>query len=207
MQSRRYKKSEVITFRSTKGKYGGLSNMAPAYSVFVNSTIIPTIEALYQACRFPHLPDIQFEIINQNSPMTAKKVSREHTEFTREDWEEHRIQIMRWCLQIKLSQNFDSFSELLLSTGDKPIVEYTKKDKIWGATDEGNGYLEGVNALGRLLMELREQIKEEQDFECIDPLEIENFLLFENQIEKVCIATTDVFDLLMEEEEDLLIVV
>ena len=28
-----YKKGEVITFKSTKGQYGGLSNMAPGYSI------------------------------------------------------------------------------------------------------------------------------------------------------------------------------
>lgn len=50
------------------------------------------------------------------------------------------------------------FSKALLSTNDLSIVEFTTEDKIWGATDEGD-YYSGTNALGRLLMELRERLK------------------------------------------------
>jgi hypothetical protein len=65
---------------------------------------------------------------------------------------------MKFCIEIKLYQNYNTFSQILLATKDMPIVEFTDKDKVWGATPEGDYYV-GTNALGRLLMELREKVK------------------------------------------------
>lgn len=202
MQTRIYNKKEVATFRSTKAVFGGLSNMAAGYSIFVNGIFIPSSEALYQACKFPDYPSIQHDIINQKSPMTAKSISRKHNALARSDWDDIRLNVMEWCLKIKLSQNWELFSKILLSTGNKPIVEYTREDKIWGATDIGNNKLEGVNALGRLLMKLREQhVKPNDLFHCVPPLEIPNFLLYENEIDWVCDGTNGIFDLGIEEVE------
>lgn len=102
ISERTYNSSEVIAFKSTKEEFGGLSNMAPGYSIRVNDVIIPSAEALYQACRFPLFPHIQEEIINQNSPMTAKMVSRKYTTHTRQDWEEIKYAVMYWVLKVKL---------------------------------------------------------------------------------------------------------
>jgi len=201
MQIRKYNKKDVATFRSTKEVFGGLSNMASGYTIFVNGVMILSSEALYQACRFPDYPEIQNEIIKQRSPMTAKMISRKHKDKTRPDWEDVKINIMRWALKVKLSQNWDLFSKVLLQTKNKPIVEYTRKDKIWGATDIGNGTLEGVNALGRLLMELREKhVKPNQYFQCVSPLDIPNFSLYGNEIDWVCDDTNDIFDLRYDDE-------
>src|SRR5690606_2522112 len=134
---------------------GGLSNMAPGFSIFVNEINIPNSEALYQSCRFPLFPDIQEEIISQKSPMDSKKISRKYNQYTRQDWENVKFDIMRWCIHVKLIQNWESFSKVILSTNDKPIVEYSKKDKVWAAVPMQNGVLIGKNALGRLLMEVR----------------------------------------------------
>ncbi len=155
---RTYYKNECVTFKSTKGKNGALSNMAPGFPITIGNVNIKTSEALYQALRFPDFPEIQRKIIDFPSPISAKKYSRENIDKTRIDWKEHRFKIMRFCLEIKLKQNWDSFSKALLNTGILPIVEYTDKDKVWGATDEGNFYT-GTNALGRLLMALREKVR------------------------------------------------
>lgn len=155
---RKYKKKECITFKSTKGHYGSLSNMAPKFPIYINGTRLRTTEALYQALRFPDYPEIQKEIIQYASPISAKKYGRTHLEKTRTDWNKYRFQIMKFCIEIKLYQNYDLFSQILLATKDMPIVEYTDKDKVWGATPEGDYYV-GTNALGRLLMELREKVK------------------------------------------------
>lgn len=158
---RTYKKFECITFKSTKGKNGALSNMAPGFPIYIGNTFIRTSEALYQALRFPDYPEIQQQIIENKSPISAKKFGRTKLENTRKDWNQHRFKIMKLCIDLKLYQNKESFSKVLLSTNDLPIVEYTDKDKVWGAVEEGNYYV-GTNALGRLLMELREQVKFEQ---------------------------------------------
>ena len=158
-QLRVYSRAEVIPFRSTKEKFGGLSNMAPGFPLLVNGITIRTSEALYQACRFPHMPEIQRMIIGEKSPMTAKMVSKPHREQSRSDWQSVRVKIMRWCLRLKLAQNWQTFGELLYSSGDLPIVEDSRKDDFWGAKADENGNLVGQNILGRLLMELRDQLR------------------------------------------------
>jgi type I restriction enzyme S subunit len=160
-QVRTYSRSESVVFLKTDEPFGGLSNMAGGYPIRVNGIRILTSEALYQACRFPHLPDVQRMIIGENSPMTAKMRSKPYRKDSRRDWDHVRVRIMRWCLRMKLASNWSAFSELLLRTGDRPIVEQSRKDDFWGAKVVGDGNtLVGMNVLGRLLMELREQVKE-----------------------------------------------
>lgn len=57
----------------TKEDFGGLSNMAPGCPLQINGVRIPTAEALYQACRFPHLPDLQREIIESLLPPRSSR--------------------------------------------------------------------------------------------------------------------------------------
>jgi len=160
-QVRTYSRAESVVFLKTDEPFGGLSNMAGGYPIRVNGIRILTSEALYQACRFPHLPDVQRMIIGENSPMTAKMRSKPYRKDSRRDWDHVRVRIMRWCLRMKLANNWSAFSELLLRTGDRPIVEESRKDDFWGAKAVGDGStLVGMNVLGRLLMELREQAKE-----------------------------------------------
>jgi ribA/ribD-fused uncharacterized protein len=187
LEARTYKRQDCITFRKTAEKFGGLSNMAGGYPLNVNGVEILTSEALYQACRFPHFPEIQRQIIAERSPMTAKMRSRAYTDHSRSDWESARIRIMRWCLQVKLVQNWDKFSTLLLATQDLPIVEDSRKDDFWGAKPKNEELLIGVNILGRLLMELREKIKNQEIFAetIIDPPNISDFLLYGRKINPI----------------------
>ncbi len=143
-----YNKNEVITFSKTTGEVGGFSNMASNYSLFVNETNIANTEILYQVCRFPLFPKIQEEIVFQSNPMVAKQISRKYIHYTRQDWEVVKFDIMRWCLQIKLLQNFDKFSNLLLSTDDTAIVEFSMKDNVWGAVPVGKDLLKGKKCFG-----------------------------------------------------------
>jgi ribA/ribD-fused uncharacterized protein len=175
MSRRVYLKSETIAFRKTNLPFGGLSNMAPGFPILINGYSIRTSEALYQACRFPDFPMIQKQIINERSPMSAKGISKREIQNTRDDWDLIRFKVMRWCLEVKLFQNWEKFSLLLESTGNKYIVESTPTDKVWGAVLKGDSY-EGVNALGRLLMELREKyIIEKKNPIYIHPPEIPDF--------------------------------
>jgi ribA/ribD-fused uncharacterized protein len=127
---RKYNKNECITFKSTKAHFGSLSNMAPNYPIIINGTILRTTEALYQALRFPNYPEIQKEIIQYASPISAKKYGRTHIDKTRVDWNKIRFKVMKFCIEIKLHQNYETFSQMLLATKDLPLVEYTDKDKV-----------------------------------------------------------------------------
>lgn len=154
--SRRYGRADSAVFFKTRERYGELSNMAGGFPIRVGGVTAPSSEALYQACRFPHLPDVQKLILSQKSPMTAKMVSKPYRSQSRDDWDDVRVAIMKWCLRVKLIQHWDSFGRVLLGTADRPIVEQSSKDPFWGAIpDRSNEVLVGQNVLGRLLMELR----------------------------------------------------
>jgi len=186
---RTYSRMDVVVFYKTKESFGGLSNMASGYPLNIHGVRIPTSEALYQACRYPHLPDVQKEIIGQHSPMTAKMKSKPHRKDSRSDWDEVRYKIMRWCLRVKLAQHYKEFGRLLLATRDRPIVEQSRKDDYWGAkvVDEVGETLVGQNVLGRLLMELREVLKTDADeaLKVVPPLSIPDFLLLDKPIGEV----------------------
>lgn len=153
---RRYSREDCVVFHKTKEAFGGLSNMAAGFPLDVAGVPVRTSEALYQACRFPHKPDLQSQIISERSPMAAKMRGKPFRNETRADWDDVRVAIMRWCLRVKLLQNWTTFSKLLAETGDRPIVEQSRKDRFWGAVPIASDTLEGQNVLGRLLMELRE---------------------------------------------------
>ena len=181
---RTYLAKDCIAFRKTNEAFGGLSNMAPGFPIEILGTKILTAEALYQACRFPGHPALQPDIIAQHSPMCAKDLSRRYQYLTRPDWEDVRVKVMKWSLRAKLLCNWDKFGELLKSTGTKIIVEDSSRDLFWGAARKGLTYT-GVNALGRLLMELRGQYLEleRRDHVQLLPLNIPDFLLLGQLIE------------------------
>lgn len=188
---RTYIANDCIIFCKTKEHFGGLSNMAGGLPLIINNITIRTSEALYQACRYPHMPEVQRLIIEERSPMTAKMRTRKFRKESREDWLRVRVSIMRWCLRVKLLQNWDSFSNLLLETEDHPIVEKSSKDIFWGAREVENGTLLGGNVLGRLLMELREEIKTlrfTRNME-LSPPGISSFLLLQNSINSINVQT------------------
>jgi len=185
--SRTYLRSECVVFRKTTEAFGGLSNMAGGYPLEVNGIRILTAEALYQACRFPHRPEVQKLILNEASPMTAKMKGKPYRGDSRPDWDQVRVKIMRWCLRVKLAQCWTDFSRLLQTTGTRPIVEDSWKDPFWGAKPLEDGTLVGMNVLGRLLMELREELREKNRdaFLRLEPLAIPNFKLLGNPIETI----------------------
>lgn len=184
---RTYTRDKSVIFKKTSEKWGGFSNMAPGYPLCVNGVYIRSSEALYQACRYPNNPEIQKKIIHQSSPMTAKMVGKPHRADTREDWQKTRIVIMKWSLRVKLAQNYENFSALLKESGENPIVESSNKDDFWGAKPVDQQTLVGVNALGRLLMELRGLVENSsQDQLSIVPVpNISNFLLLGDEIREV----------------------
>lgn len=179
----RYNKHNIVSFGKTDGRFGGLSNMAPDYALFVNEICIPNTEALYQACKFSLYPEIQRLILEEGNPMKAKIISRQHQSFVRQDWDTIKFKVMEWCLCIKLLQYWDKFGSLLRDSGTATIVEYSAKDNIWGATPTDNDTLEGENILGRLLMKIRDEyIIPNKKPSRMSPPNITGFMIYGNLI-------------------------
>lgn len=182
---RTYERDTSVIFLKTQEAFGGLSNMAGGYPLVINDVRIYTSEALYQACRFPLMPEVQKLIISQTSPMTAKMRSKPFRADTRKDWLRVRVRVMKWCITCKLVQNWTKFSSLLQETGTAPIVEQSRSDMFWGATPDKHNNLVGANVLGRLLMELRETIKNGEKIHILPPPDIEDFLLYGMPIREI----------------------
>jgi hypothetical protein len=85
---------------------------------------------------------------------------------------------MKWCLKLKLA-NHKKFGEALILTGTRDIVEESHKDTWWGTTLKDNTFT-GINVLGQLLMELREQYRQDlanntREYRLVVPPNINNF--------------------------------
>ena len=176
---------DCCTFKKTKNRYGGLSNMASGFPLKINNTDIYHSESIYQVCRFPHLPDVQREILQQRSPITAKMKMKVHKSNTRADWQSIKLQIMQWCIELKLAQNFINFSLVLEETYFKQIVEDSPKDDFWGAMrQKNNKMLVGKNVLGKMLMNLREKYYSADRYKLliVEPVPIKDFMLFGQRI-------------------------
>ena len=195
---RSYKRKDSVVFWKTREKYGELSNMASGFPLLINDLTILSTEALYQLCKYPHIPDLQKKIIGQTSPLLAKRICREFKGREREDWMLIRTTVMRWCLRTKLVQNWLTFKPILMSTEEKDIVEFSNQDDFWGAMPWDGDLLQGKNVLGRLLMELRKQVAEKpekSDWEIGIP-PIKSFLLLGKQIESPKRSNGQVNDML-----------
>ena len=142
---------------------GELSNMSGKFPLSIGGVRVRSTEALYQACRFPHEPGWQREILDAPNAMRAKMAAKKEGRrklHSRPDWEEIQVDVMRWCLRVKLAQHYrDFFVRLLDWTGQRPIVERSSKDRSWGAVMETDGVLRGANQLGRLLSEVRDEAR------------------------------------------------
>ena len=67
---------------------------------------------------------------------------------------------MRWVLCMKREANAAEIDLVLAETGERPIVEVSTRDPWWGARPVADRY-QGHNVLGRLWMELRQQLSED----------------------------------------------
>lgn len=153
-----YKKSECITFAKVSKQWGQLHNMAPNFPITINGTYILTSEHLYQALKFSDHPEVQEQIISVKSPMAAKYIAIANDSKKCSNWDEIKVDVMKWCILVKLIQNWDTFSYILLDTEGSNIVEYSSNDNFWGAKPNGNSLI-GHNVLGRMLTTIAAAIK------------------------------------------------
>lgn len=145
---------KIINFYSTKDAYGCFSNFS-AHKILLKGKSWKTTEHYFQAQKFAGKSDEE-ELRLADSPMQVAKMGRDRERPLRKDWEEVKDDIMRDALRAKFTQNKE-LKQTLLETGDATLVEHTGNDNYWA--DGGDG--SGKNMLGILLMELREELKNE----------------------------------------------
>ena len=156
-----YKLNKVSAFKKTKEQWGEFSNMS-AFPLNVNGTKVLTSEALYQALRYPHKPELQKLILDQKSPMAAKMKSKPHRKTeTHQDFIDNQLEIMEWCVRLKVAQHYYKLAPIMRKA--KNVVEISHKDKFWGAVPlKGNkDVLVGENHLGKIWDKIIKEFKED----------------------------------------------
>jgi ribA/ribD-fused uncharacterized protein len=142
----------VIRFYRTGDQYGCFSNFA-AYPIELKAKAWPTSEHYFQAQKFAGSE--QEEAIRQEkSPMIAARMGRDREKSIRPDWERVKDDVMREAVRAKFSQH-PQLRDILLATENAEIVEHSANDSYWA--DGGDG--SGKNMLGRILMEVREELR------------------------------------------------
>lgn len=144
----------AITFYTVKGPYGCFSNFSP-HGFELDGKWWPTSEHYFQAQKFAGTP--HEEIIRlAKGPKAAATMGRDRKRPLRQDWEQVKDHVMRTAVYHKFKSHPD-IREILLSTGNEPIVEESPIDWYWGC---GADYT-GQNRLGEILMEVREILRNE----------------------------------------------
>lgn len=132
------------------GEYRWLSNFWPS-KINVEGWIFPTVEHGYQAAKSMN-PEDWKDIQECVSPGAAKRLGK--TLKLRKDWDEIKLDIMLEMVRAKFSQNPD-LKEKLLATGDAELIEGNQwGDRFWGVC-----YGTGENHLGKILMQVRGELK------------------------------------------------
>ena len=111
-------------------------------------------EAAYQAAKSTNFKTRQaFTVLPANA---AKKLGR--TIEIREDWEDIKLDVMKGILTNKFENTSNGLGAQLLMTCLRELIE----GKWWGDRFWGVCKGEGENHLGRLLMERRQELRDEQ---------------------------------------------
>jgi len=139
-----------MTIDSFRGEHDYLSNFYSCPVEYDGLTYQNT-EAAFQAAKC--VDRNEREKFVSLSPGQAKKLGRKVD--LREDWETVKIDVMRDVLKSKFSLNSE-LREKLIATGDVELIEGNHwNDRFWGVCRG-----KGQNHLGKLLMELREILKD-----------------------------------------------
>ena len=144
---------KVINFYGTKDEYGCFSNFS-RHRIFLKDKYWQTTEHYFQAQKFAGT-EHEEKVRLAPTPMKAASMGRSRKRPLRRDWEKVKDEIMLEALRVKFTQR-EELKKTLLSTDDAILVEHTANDNYWG--DGGDG--SGKNMLGKLLMQVREEIRE-----------------------------------------------
>jgi ribA/ribD-fused uncharacterized protein len=143
-------------FYTAGGAYGDFSNFS-RHGVEVEGLWWPTVEHYFQAQKFED-PGYRERIRAAPDPRRAAEMGRSRAVPLRADWEGVKDAVMARAVLQKFRTHRGP-RELLLSTGDRPLVENAPGDYYWGCGRDGTGQ----NRLGRILEGVRERLRREAE--------------------------------------------
>jgi ribA/ribD-fused uncharacterized protein len=145
----------ALYFYRVNERFGEFSNFAKC-SFTAEGKFWLTSEHYFQAQKFAgtiHEDAVRLA----PSARDAARIGRVRNLPLRADWDTVKVSVMRTALKCKF-ENHPALVDLLLSTGEEEIIEQTTDDYYWGCGSDGDG----LNMLGKLLMELRASYRKRQ---------------------------------------------
>ena len=147
---------------------GCFSNWYPAEFDYVQHFSSAEQFMMYHKVMMFRKFDLAEQIMNTSDPAECKKIAgQKFPEFNPTIWEKTCYTIVKRGVKAKFKQNKDIL-EKLLGTGNELLAECSPHDKKWGIgidIDDPDRLVmhkwKGQNLLGRILMEVREELREE----------------------------------------------
>lgn len=145
----------TIYFYKVWQPYGCFSNFS-LHGIKIHSIYWLTVEHYYQAQKFVGTPDaVIIPLIHAaQTPELAAALGRDCTRQIRPNWELVKTQVMQEAVLQKFLTHAD-IREILLTTGNQLLVENSPTDYFWGCGANKTGQ----NHLGKILMNVREEIR------------------------------------------------
>ena len=139
------------------GEYAYLSNFAHRPIVIKGKTWV-TVEHIFQAAKTLD-EDMREQIRLAPTPRIAKQMGRKV--HIRSNWEQIKQDVMLKSVRLKFKQ-YPGLEEHLLSTKDAVLIEGNRwHDNIWGdCYCPKCQEIKGENLLGKILMQVRDELKD-----------------------------------------------
>lgn len=121
-----------------------------------------TAEHLYHYLKFAGIRKdaavhAAISVCKAHSAHDAYLIAQSNKQHRRSDWDEIKFTVMRDILRAKVALH-PYVKKKLLQTGDRILVEDSWRDDVWGW-----GYnKDGQNMLGKLWMEVREEVRQQE---------------------------------------------
>ncbi|RJQ10881.1 MAG: NADAR family protein [Bacillota bacterium] len=149
--------TEEIRFYRAVGPYGFLSNLY-RQPLFFEGRFFRSAEDAYQYGK-PRKTEVADWLVAAPSPHLCAAAAHALFAFdVRPDWNQIKLERMRQVLRAKFTQHRE-LKLSLLQTGDARLIEESATDAFWGIGKTRKG----KNMLGVLLMEIRQELREEKD--------------------------------------------
>lgn len=152
-----------MIFKHTEEKLLTLSRTDPAHLLSSHSKHAfeldgfawPSVEHYYQAMKFED-SEYREQIRQAAHPADAAKLGKSKKHAKRKDWDKVKVTYMTRAMYIKCRTHPEA-AKMLLDSDDLKIVEVSQYDYFWGSGRD----LRGNNAFGKLLMGIRDKLREE----------------------------------------------
>ncbi len=158
------------------GRWFFLSNFFPCEITHKGITY-PSVEHYYVAMKVTEIQllngqyytagDFRELVAKIKLPADAKKIGQRVK--VRRDWDEKKLEFMNWGLREKFKN--ENLSDLLISTNDLEIIENNYwHDNFWGSCTCSKCGNTGENNLGKILMDIRQELKQQNKKSSIEDI-------------------------------------